>query len=352
MSLRIKNFSEEIFRFSVVRNPQTISSDKSRDTVVKIVTDDAGEEYKYFTELRTLRKDYSRDKFIAEARRLINAPEFADSLKNLKTPIWRFVELLQALPELSVSNASDLIGKAFHQNASDLYVNQAFSADEVVISDSLVLASVIAPSVPGLRTRLMAARRAIAFIQRLASDGEPKKGSERLLVATLLLPTSVFPIPDNNQIRQDENNKAYTHKKALLDEQNTRVQRLLNELSKNNAAADELSGSLSNHLFEQLHVSSDPGQQGSSLSVLPAAKVKTLSTATKKLVLEKLKIPEGAVDVPYVVGQIDHANLKLGKELTTKFDDLLIDGGTFSLSTCGECKTVILPDHLRKHSKR
>ena len=320
MSASLNGYPEEIFRFSVVRNPKILFSDKARDTVVKIVPDDAGEEYKYFTTLVRLRSQAPRKAIIAEAVRLINAPEFGDALKNLKTPLWRYVERLQILPELALSSAYDLIEEVFNKNANELVSDQGFKTDLVIVSDSLVLASVIAPPISGLRTSLMQARRAIAFIQRMAVDGEPKLGSEGLLMATLLLPTSVFPLPPNNKERKDRNNKAYARKKAALEKQRARAQLLLDKISKNRAAADELAGSLSSHLFEQqLRSSSNAGARVSSLSLLPSSRFKKLSSATKGVVIEELNIPETGVDVPFITGQIERANHKLGLELTENF---------------------------------
>ncbi len=340
------SFPEEIFRFSVVRNPVTISSDKARDTVVKIVPGDAGQEYKYFSALVTLRRDAPRETIIAEARRMIDTLEFINEIEGIKRPIWRYVEALRALPKLTLSNASDLIEVIFEMKANSLASDPMFIEDRIVIIDSLVLASVVSAPVPGLRTRLMWARRAIAFIERLASPDFPDKtGSERLLMATLLLPTSVFPIPEKDKGGDDKNKKAYNRKKAALEKKNAQAQLLLDKLNKNKAAAEELSGSLSNHLFDHFHRPSD-SPQVSSLLLLPAERVKTLSPETRKVVLSDLHVPETAVDVPFVISQIEQASLKLGQELTTKFGGLLAEANPLCLLTCqniGECKGVILP---------
>jgi len=343
--MALGSISEEIFRFSVVRNPEPVSSDKRRDTVVKIVPDDAGEEYKYFTVLLGMRRNNApRRAIIATARRLMDAPEFAENLKNLKTPLWRYVELLQALPKITLLNARDLIDEVFGRSPSELAADAGFEEDKVIISDSLVLSSVVAPPAPGLRTRLMVARRTIAFIECLAAERESEKGKERLLAATLLLPSSVFPIPGNNKEREEENEKIYEQKRDELEKEKARAQHLLKTLSRNADIAEELSGVLSKHLFETMHQPSEPRAPAAALSVLPQEKVRTLSETAKKLVLEELKIPETAVDVPFVVDQLEKANLKLGKELTGKFGDLLVDLGPLWIPACGECKSVVLPD--------
>jgi hypothetical protein len=80
--------------------------------------------------------------------------------------------------------------------------------------------------------------------------------------------------------------------------------------------------------------------------VLPAAKVATLSPATRKIVVDELSISETTIEVPYVVSQIERVNRRLGSELTTKFGDLLTENTKLCFSTCnniGECKGPVLP---------
>lgn len=338
--------SEEIFRFSIVRNPQTVPSDKIADTVVKIVPDDAGSQYKYLAALSSLHdKKPARHAFIAEAARLMAAPEYNSDLKNLKTPLWQYVERLQSLQKLSLSDAGDLIESVFGMNAGALVQDQGFAADSVLIADSLVLASVVAPPVPGLRTRLMQARRAVAFIERFGSSRDSnQKGAERLLSATLLLPASVFPIPDNNKGRRDENTKTYERRKGALDKEAGRMKHVAERLAKNAAAIDELSSSLSRHLHDRLFGSSESTAAAAPISVLPAESVRKLSADTKKVVLDELKLPETAVDVPFAIGQLEGANLRLGKEVAANLGDLVIDPGPFWLPACGECKAVVVPE--------
>ena len=222
------NAPEEIFRFSVVRNPSVIPSKKVQDTVVNIISPLGNEDYFYTNTLVNLRRDASHDRIIEEVNLMINAPEFMDHLDSLQRPMWQYVEALQMLPKLTLSSASDLIEEVFEMDATALATDTMFLSDRTVISDSLVLASVVAPSVPGLRTRLMWARLAIAFIERLASPDWPNKvGSEKLLMATLLLPPSIFPLPDNNDGREERNKKIYNRRMALLEKKNTRAQLVL-----------------------------------------------------------------------------------------------------------------------------
>ena len=336
---------EEVFRFSVVRNPVDISSKKFQDTVVEIVREGDGA-YEYTKILIDLRQHATRKELIAEVERLINAPEFMDRLYGRPTPIWLYVERLQRLPKLSLSSARDLIEEVFGKKASELWASQNFRGDIDFIADCLVLASVVSPPLSGLRTKLMLARRAGAFIERLASTSDQgEAGSERLLMATLLLPTLVFPIPDENNSGSDKNKKAYNRRKALLEKKNAKAQLLLNKLSRNRAAAEELSTGLTRHLFELNQYSKEDTEQ-SSLHVLPTEKIKMLSSATRKVLLDDLKISETGIDVPFVISQIERDNVNSGRELTTKYGGLLADADPSCFIGCqnvGECKGPVLP---------
>jgi hypothetical protein len=345
LSSRPINFPEEIFRFSVVRNPLSLTRRDVSVTVVDII-DHPSEEYIYYTVLVNLRKDGSYKDIITEASRMINAPEFMDKLELIFVKkLWHYVERLQALPNLTLSSAVDLLEEVYNMNADE--VADLIRDDKVVISDSLVLASVVPPPVPGLRTRLMSIRRVIAFIDRLANSDVPNKaGSEKVLNATLLLPKSIFPLPESDREKDSKKKKVYSHKKAVFEKKNARAQELMNKLSEYASGADELSECLSSHLFEMKFRHPIYASAKSSLTVLPSSKVATLSSATKKIIIDELSIPETAIDVPYVVSQIEQANRKLGKELITKFGGLFAENSQLCFLSCnniGECKGATLP---------
>ncbi len=335
--------SEETFRFSVVRNSRSLSSEELRDSAVRIVPANVGDDHPYFNAMLELRhKNATRETILAAAERLLAAPDFVSKLERLKTPIWQFTEKLQRLQKPRTTEVAALVTDVFGRSASDVVADTAFKADRAVVSDSLVLVSVTAPKTPGLRTRLMQARRSIAVIERLAEPGDQLSdaGTIKLLGATLLLPTTVFPLPDNNDKKRAANADSYAKRKAALEKATARAQHLLNDLSANTAAADDLSSVLSTHLFETLH--QVDATATASLAVLPAAKVGALSTASKKII-SRLGISEKMVDVPFVIDQLEKANLKLGHDLLSNYGDVLLDMDPIALSACGECKPVVLP---------
>lgn len=334
---------DELFRFSVVRNPRAVPDDRLRERAVDIVPRGAREDYRYTTILRTLRqRPAPRSEIIANAQQLQASPDFLANLSSLKTPLWAFCEQLTRRPPGTLAALRALIDVVFGRSAGATAADPDFQHDCVVVADSLVVASVATPNVPGLRSRLMQGRRAIAAIVRLAEDGEQAKtGSLRLLSATLLLPSSIFPLPDANQDLRDKNAMAHAQRKAALEKQQARAQELLATMGRNTKATEELSNALSGHLFDVTH-QPRPGAPTGSLSLLPAERVARLSPAAKN-VLAELEIPTSAVDVPFVVGRLETLTGKLGLDLRTHFGDVLVDA-VFAEPTCGECHPIILPD--------
>src|SRR5690606_38381261 len=114
------------------------------------------------------------------------------------------------LDDVSPVTVSSLVDEIFGAGPEALIENADFNADIVTVSDSLGLASIVEPVASQLRTRLVQARRAIAVIQALAhgDGGNLTKGRiNRLLNAVLLLPSPLFPLPDNSKEKRDENKK-------------------------------------------------------------------------------------------------------------------------------------------------
>ncbi len=333
---------EEIFRFSIVRNPEPANDEVLQDGVICIVPGDAERNHPNYASLLQMRRQgMPRKGIVAHAARMMSAPTFLEQLESLNTAIFRFSDRLYALRDLTVSKVRDLIQEVFGE-----VVRDELESDRTIIADSLILASVAKPPATGLRGRLMRALRAIEVIRRLADSDESGLDDfslKRLMNATLLLPSELFPIPGDNW-RQEENRKEYERRKEQLEKENERAQALLDQLANNAGAARELYGTLTMHLFEQRDRNGENTPVASRAVVLPPEKVEKLSETSKKVVLEDLGIAPTAVDVPFVVEQLEKRNILLGHDLATSFGDLLLDASPFNLPGCGECKRVVLPE--------
>jgi hypothetical protein len=340
--------SEEIFRFSVVRNPRAIPSEQLDTSVLRALPDSAEEDFPYHQALLNLKQQgVPRREIIEHAQQLIDDPQFALALQNLNTPLWRFAEQLYLLKNPSKKNIRRLADEIFG-DVGDVVASSAFAQDRHVIADSLVLASVVPPPAPGLRTKLMQARRAIAILEHLAptsAEGDATVKLEKLLQATILLPSDLFPIPNGNKERDEKNRKEYDRRKEAVEQERQRAQDLLDRIANNEAAARELSATLSEHLFESKHRSEERNSLPSTLSLLPQDRFRTLSELSQKIVLEDLRMPAEAVDVAYAVDRLEKINTALNSQLGIRYDDLLLDAGPFYFPpVCGECHPIVLPE--------
>ena len=109
---------DELFRFSVVRNPRAVTDDQLQDRVVPIVPSIAREDYRYVAALSALRqRPASRREIIANAQRLQASPDFLANIDGLKTPLWAFCELLIRRPPRTLAALRALILDVFGRSA-------------------------------------------------------------------------------------------------------------------------------------------------------------------------------------------------------------------------------------------
>jgi len=340
------NSPEEIFRFSVVRNPQPAGADARKDGVIQVVGSYAERTHqKYGTLLALVRQGTPRKGIIAHAQRMISEPSFPVQLENLQTPIWLFTDRLYDLREHDAEAVLNLIREIFDGNVDA--VAESLTADRVTIADSFILASVAPPPIAGLRGRLMRALRAIKIISRLSDDSElDSRVIKRLLKATLLLPSALFPLPPG-RTEQDQNKAEYERRKKRLEQERGNAQKLLDQLGRNEATAEELTGALSEHLYSSLHngqSGEDRTVQPTGSVVLPRDRVERLSPAAKSVLFQELRMSADTIDVPFAVETLEKKNALLGHKVATDFRDVLADVGQFVFPSCGECDPVVLPE--------
>lgn len=330
---------EEIFRFSIVRNPEAASPQALDERVIRILPPQAESTHPRYGEILGMRRDgMPREGLLAHASRAMSDPKFLAHLEGLGTPVFVFSDRLHALREPTHDTVGQLVQEVFGDAGGE-----RLERDRAVIADSLIVASIARPPTIGLRGRLMRALRAIEVVRRIRDAGESRldgRAIQRLLKATLLLPAALFPLPGNDK-REEENRKAHEKRQEQLLAEKARAQALLEQLARNAAAIDELSDTLSNHLFETRRLDADAAVTPSA-AVLPRARVESLSPAARKAVLEELRVAPDEVEVPFVVDRLEKRNVRLGHDLATGFGDLLLEASPFNLPGCGECKPVVL----------
>ncbi len=346
--------AEEIFRFSIVRNPQTIPTEQLGDAVLPLVTTDDDQAHPSARALINLRRDNgTRAAILAAAERVIREPRFMARLEQLRTPLWTFAEPLASLRNPNDGSVRTLVKKIFGNDAASVAASAEFKDDVAAITDAIVVVSVVSPPVPGLRSRLLQARRAAELIATLsASANQPLSTAriQRILTATVLLPSTLFPLPDNTRERQEENRKVYEERKSQLDERRARAQDILNEVARNAAVIEEVSGALTEHLFDARTRPDAAAPVSRTLSVLPPSRVEKLSPRTKAVISDDLGLSREAVDAAHVSDRLEKRNTHLNDVLAGDLRDVVIAEPVHFPVTCGECKPVVLPPPKAENS--
>ncbi len=317
---------DEIFRFFIVRNPEKISREKQELTTIRLI-DEPTDQYAFYTRLVALKKEGAgRERLITTATSFLkNIPALNPSLIELTD--WLY-------------NEESPTGARIREKATILFGIEDFSTlikelkkEKITLSDSLVVASIAKPDREGYRSDLIQLRCIIFLLEQLAQNPSsllPTRMIRRMLAATILLPADLFPIPDNNEKRREEYLKAYKAWKENIEKEQQEINQAIEKLKQNEAAIEELTDVYSKYLFELKHTKSklrDTDASGSSpaneaannknsfLSILPNNKYKTLSSQTKKIIRDELKIQKGYEEVPFIISKLESNNAKIANKL-------------------------------------
>lgn len=316
--------------------------------VIRLVLSDS-RTHPYYRGLLALReRQASRSEYLAFARPILEREEFSTRLRGLHTPLWTFVDRLGSTRTLRRATVEALVSEVFGRSCTELGEDPEFAHDEALISDALVLVAVAPP--PGaLRPRLLIARRAIALIQLLAHSCGAKLDVariERLLRATILLPATVFPIPN---VGKDQTNRAHEAEgaRAARAARAAEARALLDELATNDAVTDELARAFDEHRLASLREDPAPVEEHSIIPtlepVLSAARAGRLSDAARGVV-ERLDVSLDAIDVPAAVDAIERRNIALTERMVEEFGELVHHAGSFGFTEAGECDSADSPE--------
>jgi hypothetical protein len=350
--------NSEIFRFSVVRNPQRISSEKYQVSVVPLITEEP-KKHLFYTQLIVLRQTSpaeSRSSYIKLAKRFLKDEPFVKDLTQLSLPFWKLSEWLYGQEDPTGDKIKNKVNELFGTEVNGLVGQEKFKADKISISDSFIVVSIVKPSQINLRGDLMRARRLLFLLEFLAKFNETKldaKTIRTILAATIILPADLFPIPHENLKSVEGNKEAYKNRKKNIEKIREKVDESTGKIKANAAAIAELSDAYYRHLFEyKFNEAKDKvesalavtgNRPADSLTLLPETAFNKLSTITKKIIQEDLKISKNHAEVTFLVSTLEENN----KALTRNIQDLqalgdlsVLDSFGNSSLHYGECQTV------------
>lgn len=347
---------EEIFRFSVVRNPQRIPTEKLKTSVIHLI-DEASEKYSFYTDfLGVKKKGEKREKYIEFATRKLTQKSFLKNLSDLKTDIADYSEWIFAQKKYDAGQFIEKAKSLFGDDLSKLVKSDDFKTDKYRISDSLIVATIVKPKQNGLRSELMNARRTVFLLEYLANEGTDNTDSKTIrtiLKATILLPGALFPIPTNNKELRKKNEEALKIRKSKVEKSIKEINETTERIRINNEAIEELTKSYSSHLFEIKNAPREANNAKTSLSVIPVAKFNKLSPNTKNVILKDVGISNNMVDVPFVVKSIESENNRLYAKFNFDFAEELFDPADVAIEvekTCGACAVLVIEDIKKENN--
>ncbi len=340
---------EEIFRFSIVRNPQSISKEKIKTSVIYLI-DDETENYPFYAKLKSTRK--VREKIFGSAKDAMNSAGFLKRKTFSNFNVGKFSEWLSTQKQLNSKTITQEAERLFGP-LNKFVVSEKFKLEKFKISDSIIVVSIIKPAQSGLRSELMSARRIVFLLESLAKPENASlttKNIREILNATILLPNDLFPIPDENAELKEKNIEAHNQRKEKIQNRIDKINVSSEKLRANSEAIDELTELYSRHLFEINNKSLTNRNDETSLTFLPADKVNKLSVTTKKA-LNNLSIHDTMVDVPFVMAALESENTRISKKIDFSIGDNEAfnpaDVAVIVEKTCGACEIAIV-DEVKK----
>ena len=342
---------EEIFRFSIVRNPQRISAEKLKTSVVHLI-DGGDRNYKAYPRLkRSKNGGASRERLIEIAKAETAEKTFLKSPSQLKTKVVSFGEWLIGQKKLEGEKVKKQAESIFGKPLSNFTKSKPFKDDKFIVSDSLVVASIVKPKQNSLRGELMKIRRTVFLLEKVAEADNnflDTKILNKFLKATITLPCDLFPISHKNEELRTRNVEARKTRIEAVEESKTRINDAIGKLKDNNDAIKELTNSYSNYLFKAKNKSKDSSasDKHSSLAFLKFSteELKNLSETTKE-VIKKVGVSEDTVDVVYAVKTLEAQNIPLAEQASQSIQDVVANNPNANVAvlskSCGACKVVI-----------
>lgn len=348
---------EEIFRFSVVRNPQRIPAEKLKTSVIHLI-DEASEKYSVYTEFLGLKKKgEKREKYIEFATRKLTQESFLKNLSDLKTAIADYSEWIFAQKKYDADQFIEKAKSLFGDDLSKLVTSNDFKNDKYKICDSLTVATIAKPKQNGLRSELMNARRAVFLLEYMTTEGTESIDSKTIrtiLKATILLPGALFPIPTNNNELRKKNEEALKIRKSKIEKSIKEINEVTEKIRINNEAIDELTKCYSSHLFEIKNAPREANNAKTSLSVISVATFNKLSPKTKNVILKDVGISDKMVDVAFVVKSIETENNILSSKAGRGIGDIeLFNPNNVAIEvekTCGACAALVIEDIKKENN--
>ncbi len=232
--------SSDAFRFVTIRPPQHVAGANAPTPVV-----DLGEQTPspLTASLRKLRPTGTRGDLLAVAAKFRSSGGFASSLASLDKTLSSFVAKVQTLGAAAFwTDAQRAFPELFSTTPSAYVATPPYTQSVSRVTDSLLVAAMVACVSPNVRLLLGRAARALWLIRRMAQQDEISWRDFN--AAPLALAAGIFPLPvagvdvkAQQKVQSDAN-------AAALAARRKRLAQLASSLAASRRAIDELLKSL------------------------------------------------------------------------------------------------------------
>jgi len=294
----------ELFKFSVVRNPQKISIQELGLRTINVISE-SKEHYKFYLKLIELnKKSPERDEFIDLAKTLMKSRQFLTDVSKKLSGFAELIEWVFLIKEYSLKEFKKKINVYSKNDLKALIKARSFKELKYVTSDSLIITSIVNPKKNGLRSELQNALKMIHILEYVASNPEISLSNlNKMLNATILLPNDLFPLPDKFKERELEINKSLAKKEYNIKKLEKEINLDFEQLNFYNIAMEEIVDLVKyNKLSRSLEDAN--AITNKDVEILNREIIKNLSPKTKHIVTNELKLNDKNFDIDIAVNQL------------------------------------------------
>lgn len=320
--------NSEVFRFHVIRSPQSVSPTGELQEIFKL---GGGGTTDFAERLRKAHSPAGRSAMLKIARAFVQSAGFIDSPQKVDAKYFRLAHLVRQKAHLPATEwFSEDFDSIFATQPGKLVESTAFKKLEASIHDSVIAAAIFETISAKTKSLLTYLAHSVHLIRQYAKKELKPVRPEDMKI---LIPDGIFPLPLSGQSLSDSRKKEKEVTQKFILERSKFILKLSGDLERNNNAIRELLAAFENisfdpdaasHLPKPAKGRANPGHTGDLLYTqlsrpgqgfyLPKKAAEKLSAATKE-VLSKLHISLIDLNVARAVSAIEKSNSDIALEL-------------------------------------
>lgn len=288
--------ASEIFRFAVVRPPQTTSLEKVTENSFFLSDLDEG----LVDNLRKAKTENDKSKMIKLAQGHTKSSKFIDSAKKVDTKLIEFIDVVNSNSKNYNQFLRENFQRIFSLTPSKFINSPVYKQTYKAISDSLVAAAIDGSVNPKSKSLIVNLTKALQVINLLVKDKPVTR--EQVSQIKIILPSGIFPLPLLNTNLKEHRKKQAESKKKAIEERQKKNLALSQELKSYTTAIDEILNVFENSSLDDDLPTDIVKKKGGFF--MPKKAVQKLSADTKN-VIKKIGLSTEDIDIVKTVNAIE-----------------------------------------------